>query len=159
VKEKQRSARAKKKQNLSKSSLLLNITILILLVAIVYLGFSILDKFHIFESPTEDNTSVKHTKTIQVEVLNGCGVSDIADIYTDSLRKKNFDVVNTTNYRSFEIDKSIVIDRSGNLVNAEYLAEIIGVDKHRVIQQKNRNYFLDVTLIVGKDYKTLFNNN
>lgn len=159
MKEKQRSAQAKKNQNLTSTSLLLNITILILIAAVVYLGYSILDKFQIFESPTEESASLKLTKTIQVEVLNGCGVSDIADNYTDSLRKKNFDVVNTTNYRSFEIDKSIVIDRSGNMMNAEYLAEIVGVDKVRVIQQKNKNYFLDVTLIVGKDYKTLFNNN
>lgn len=159
MKEKQRSTQAKKNQNLTSTSLLLNITILILIAAVVYLGYSILDKFQIFESPTEESASLKLTKTIQVEVLNGCGVSDIADNYTDSLRKKNFDVVNTTNYRSFEIDKSIVIDRSGNMMNAEYLAEIVGVDKVRVIQQKNKNYFLDVTLIVGKDYKTLFNNN
>ena len=70
-----------------------------------------------------------------------------------------FDVVNMTNYRSFEIDKSIIIDRSGRLGNAKYLADVIGIDRRRVIQQKNRNYYLDVTLIVGKDYKKLFSNN
>ena len=159
MKEKQRSAKVKKKQTLIDSGLTLIITILILSATIVYLGYSIFDKLHVFELPPENNTSVRHTKAIQVEVLNGCGVSDIADNFTDSLRKNNFDVVNTTNYRSFEIDKSIVIDRSGNMMNAEYLAEIIGLDKTRVIQQKNKNYFLDVTLIVGKDYKKLFHNN
>jgi hypothetical protein len=159
VKENQRSAKAKKKQAPSSSSLFLNITILILSVTILYLGYSILDKLYIFESPLEKDISIKHAKNIQVEVLNGCGVSDIADNFTDRLRKKNFDVVNTTNYRSFEIDNSIVIDRSGNMPNAEYLAEIIGLDKTHVIQQKNKNYFLDVTFIVGKDFKNLFQNN
>jgi hypothetical protein len=45
------------------------------------------------------------------------------------------------------------------MASAEYLADVIGLDKKRVIQQKNKNYFLDVTLIIGKDYKKLFHNN
>ena len=64
----------------------------------------------------------------------------------------SFDVVNLGNYRSFDIDKTIVIDRSGKVKNAEYLAEVIGIDKWNVIQQKNKNYFLDVSLIIGRDY-------
>jgi len=48
---------------------------------------------------------------------------------------------------------------TGNIINAEYLAEVIGIDNKQVIQQKNKNYFLDVTLIIGKDYKQLFQNN
>jgi hypothetical protein len=79
-------------------------------------------------------------------------------MFTDSLRKKNIDVVNTGNYRSYNVDNSIVIDRRGNIINAEYVAEVIGVDNKQVIQQKNKNYFLDVTLIIGKDYKQLFQN-
>ena len=118
-----------------------------------------LNRLHVFESQPENKIPEEHKQIIQVEVLNGCGVVDIADKFTDSLRKRNFDVVNTANYRSFEIDKSIVIDRSGRLVNAKYLADVIGVDRRRVVQQKNKYYFLDVTLIVGKDYKKLFQNN
>ena len=159
MKEKPGSAKAKKKRNETNSSPFLIITILILSIAIFYLGYSILNQLQAFESPPEKDSTEKHTKNIQVEVLNGCGVLDIADKFTDRLRKKNFDVVNTTNYRSFEIDKSIIIDRTGNILNAEYLAEIIGLDKKQVIQQKNKNYFLDLTLIVGKDYRKLFHNN
>ena len=57
------------------------------------------------------------------------------------------------------MDESIIIDRAGRLGNAKYLADVIGLDRKRVIQQKNKNYFLDVTLIVGKDYRQLFHNN
>ena len=109
-----------------------------------------------FGENSEIDKLVKHKKNMQIEVLNGCGVDGIADMFTDSLRKKNFDVVNTGNYRTFKIDNSIVIDRTGNIINAEYLAEVIGIDKKQVIEQKNKNYFLDVTLIIGKDYKQLF---
>jgi hypothetical protein len=159
VAKKTRSVKAKKSRNQSNSSSFLNITILFLSVVNLYLGYSIVTKLNLFESQSTNGVSEKQTQIIQVEVLNGCGVVDIADKFTDSLRKKRFDVVNMTNYRSFEIDKSIIIDRTGNMMNAEYLADIIGLDRKRVIQQKNKNYFLDVTLIVGKDYKKLFHNN
>ena len=159
MKEKPRLVKAKKNPNPSYTNPFLNITILILSVVVLYLGYSILINLKVFESQPQNEILEKHTQIIQVEVLNGCGVDDIADKFTDSLREKNFDVVNTANYRTFEINKSIVIDRSGNMMNAEYLADVIGLDKKRVIQQKNKNYFLDVTLIVGKDYRKLFHNN
>lgn len=87
-----------------------------------------------------------------MEVLNGCGVNGIAERFTDYLRERNFDVVNTGNYTSFSIDESLVIDRIGNIANAEKVASHLGIVQDRVITQKNEDYFLDVSLIVGKDY-------
>ena len=40
---------------------------------------------------------------IQVEVLNGCGVSGIANAYTSVLRKNGFDVVEPGNFEHFDI--------------------------------------------------------
>ena len=59
------------------------------------------------------------------------------------------------NYISFDIDKTMVIDRTGNKANAEKIAEAIGVDKKNVIQQLNKEYFLDVSIIIGKDFNQL----
>ncbi len=132
--------------------LFLNISILILSLAVIFLGYSLLSKIKVIYSQVETSDSLLQSGVIQVEVLNGCGVSGIADKFMDLLREKKFDVVNLGNYRSFDIDKTIVIDRSGKIKNAEYLAEVIGIDKWNVIQQKNKNYFLDVSLIIGKDY-------
>ena len=159
MKKKSRSKKTKKSRSKSNTNSFLNITIIFLSAVIIYLGYSIITSLNLFESQTVNGTSKKHTRVIQIEVLNGCGVADIADKFTDSLRKRNFDVVNMANYRSFEVDKSIIIDRAGRLGNAKYLADVIGLDRKRVIQQKNKNYFLDVTLIVGKDYRQLFYNN
>jgi len=159
VKEKPRTVQSKKRTGHRSTNLFLNISILILSILILFLGYSLLSKLNVFVENSEIDNLVKHKKNMQIEVLNGCGVDGVADMFTDSLRKKNFDVVNTGNYRSYNIDNSIVIDRTGNIVNAEYLAEVIGIDNKQVIQQKNKNYFLDVTLIIGKDYKQLFQNN
>jgi len=159
VKEKPGAVQSEKRTEHRSTNLFINISILILSLIILFLGYSLLSKLNLFGENSEIDNLIKHKKNMQVEVLNGCGVSGVADRFTDYLRKKNFDVVNTGNYRSFSIDNSIIIDRTGNIVNAEYLAEVIGIDKKQVIQQKNKNYFLDVTLIIGKDYKQLFQNN
>ncbi len=158
MKEKPEAVQSKKRAGNRLINLFLIVSNLILSILILFLGYYLLIKLNVFGENSETDNLVKHKNNMQIEVLNGCGVEGIADMFTDSLRKKNFDVVNTGNYRSYNIDNSIVIDRTGNLINAEYLAEVIGIDNKQVIQQKNRNYFLDVTLIIGKDYKQLFQN-
>ncbi len=62
------------------------------------------------------------------------------------------------NYISFDVENTIVIDRTGNIQNAYDVAEALGVDKQDVIQQINKDYFLDVSVIVGKDYNKLIPN-
>ena len=159
MKERPGAVQSEKRTKHRSTNLFLNISILILSILILFLGYSLLSKLNVFGEISEIDNLVKHKKNMQIEVLNGCGVDGVADSFTDYLRTKNFDVVNTGNYRSYNIDNSIVIDRTGNIINAEYLAEVIGIDNKQVIQQKNKNYFLDVTLIIGKDYRQLFQNN
>jgi len=100
------------------------------------------------------------SEIIQLNVLNGCGVSGVADRYTDYLRSHNFDVVELGNYIiggrvNYNVDETFVIDRIGNKANALKVAEILGIEKVNVIEQINENYFLDVSLVIGKDYYKL----
>ena len=95
------------------------------------------------------------SEIIQVQVLNGCGVSGIGDRFTDYLRANKFDVVNIGNYIRFDMDETIVIDRTGNKANAYKVAEALGVKRENVIQQLNNDYFLDVSIVIGRDYYTL----
>ena len=88
-------------------------------------------------------------------MLNGCGVSGVADKLTDYLRANKIDVVNLGNYRSFEIEKSIIICRNEKNKNAELIASLVGLDQNSIIQQTNPDYLLDVTFILGKDYRNL----
>jgi len=100
-------------------------------------------------------------KPVQVEVLNGCGVVGAAAKVTNFLRDKKIDVVQIGNYRILDIDsstvidESIVIDRRGNFKIAENIADSMGIDRENVIQQINKKYLLDASVIVGKDYKKL----
>jgi hypothetical protein len=71
------------------------------------------------------------------------------------LRANKIDVVNLGNYRSFEIENSIIISRNEKILNAEKVAAVVGLDQNSIIQQTNPDYLLDVTFILGKDYRNL----
>ena len=128
-------------------------------VVIIFLTYSIITKVDYFSSNSNDKENVGvNKKPVQLEVLNGCGVNGVAEKFTDYLRAGNFDVVNIGNYRSFDIGHSLLIDRTGNMSNAFKIASTLGIEKNNIIQQVNKEYFLDVTLVIGKDYKRLKNN-
>lgn len=92
---------------------------------------------------------------LQVEVLNGCGVTGVAHQFTDYLRSRKVDVVKTDNYESFNVLKTIVIDRRGSRENALRVAEELGLPDDRVLQEVNEAYLIDATVIIGKDFRQL----
>jgi hypothetical protein len=92
---------------------------------------------------------------IQVEVRNGCGVSGLAEKMTHFLRGEGFDVVEVGNYASFDQAQTIVIDRVGNLEAAQKVALALGLAEDRVKQEIRQDYFLDASVIIGKDYASL----
>ena len=53
------------------------------------------------------------------------------------------------------MDKSLVIDRTGNKANAEKVAAALGISRQNIIQQLNENYLLDCSVVIGKDYLEL----
>lgn len=142
-----------------KANLFLNLIIVFLGAIVLLLLFSLITKLTTDENNLSLYEELKPSTIIQLEVLNGCGMPGVAEKFTEHLRKQNFDVVQTGNYRSFDIDNTMVIDRIGNLANAEKVADALGIEKKYVIQQINSDYFLDVSLIIGKDFNQLIPNN
>jgi hypothetical protein len=142
-------------------NLFFNLIIFTLLLLIVYLSYSAYLK--IVQKPNVVDIKDKKeiaAEIIQLDVLNGCGVTGVADRFTDYLRARDFDVVEIGNYKvngniNYNIDETFVIDRIGNKANAIKVAEILGIEKVKVIQQLNDDYFLDVSLVIGKDYYKL----
>ncbi len=140
----------------STANIFINTIIFLLFGIIIVMIWSIYEKF----DGTENNISQPDdfevpSEIIQVEVLNGCGVTGVADRFTDFLRSEKFDVVKTDNYVSFDINETMVIDRIGNLANAKVIAEALGINPGRAFRQLNSDYFVDVTIIIGKDYHLL----
>jgi len=141
---------------------LLNIVIIILGLLCVYLIFSLVSGTFL-----NKNKSVKDIKdstktvtnqpnlSIQVDVQNGTGENRIGAIFRDYLKKKGYDVVNLDNYKSSDVEKTIIIDRTGDTRKAQRIAEVLGVSGRNIIQQINRDLYLDATIVIGKDYTEL----
>ncbi len=122
-----------------------------------FLLYSILDKTGLIEFDEQENTKPQNVQQlIQVEVLNGCGVPGIGDGLTDVLRAKGIDVVKTGNYRSFEVDNTFIIDRMGKIETAERVADSLNLNNRFIISEKNKSLFLDLTIVIGKDYQNYF---
>lgn len=94
-------------------------------------------------------------RVIQLDLLNGCGVTGAASKVTGYLRARGFDVVEVRNYKTFDVKESLVIDRSGNVELARKVAYALGVREHNILQQLNPDYFVDVSVVIGKDYASL----
>lgn len=95
------------------------------------------------------------SEIIQIEVLNGCGVSGIANAYTGLLRSNGFDVVETGNFETFDLQETIIISRSGVMDNAYRVANALGVSEENVIRESSPDFYLDVSVIIGHDYEKL----
>lgn len=143
------------KTHSSSTNIFLNIIIIILAGLIIFLSYSLFTKISALTSDEDEAGLNKTSRIIQLEVLNGCGISGIAEKLTNYLRQKDFDVVQVGNYTSYDIDNTLVVDRTGNKNNAIKVAEALGIDSKNVIQQINNDYFLDVSLIIGKDFNRL----
>lgn len=117
-----------------------------------FLFYKALDNLGMFDKEEAQIKPQNVQQLVQIEVLNGCGVAGIGDKFTDLIRKKGFDVVNTGNYVSFDVDKTFIIERLGKSETAFRVADSLDIDKKLVINQINKDYFLDLTIVVGKDY-------
>ena len=102
-----------------------------------------------------DETTKLVGSIIQVEVRNGAGVDQLAAQTTHYLRERGFDVVDVGNYSSFQQERSVVIDRVGDLEAARTVAEALGLPTDRVRQDIRRQYYLDASVVIGHDYKQL----
>lgn len=139
------------------TSLFFIIASVILAVFAIFLLYSDLNKIGLLSF--NDNKTIKPQNVqqlIQVEVLNGCGVTGVGDGLTDVLRAKGIDVVKTGNYRSFDIENTFIIDRLGKIETANRVADSLNLDKRFIITEINKSYFLDLTIVIGKDYKNFF---
>ncbi len=99
--------------------------------------------------------SSKRTIAIQVEVLNGTKEARIAERVRDVLRNGGFDVVDIGNYKASDVEKTLVIARTADREAAESVASFLGTDKNRVQVQPDKNLYLEVTVVVGRDITQL----
>ncbi len=111
----------------------------------------------IFRAPSSDGTtlSTKRQIALQLEVLNGTTESRAAERLTEALRVGGFDVVDVGNYRSSGIAHTTVIGRTADASAAASVAAYLGIEKPYVLHQPDKNLYLDVSVIIGRDVNQL----
>jgi hypothetical protein len=92
---------------------------------------------------------------IQVDVRNGIGESGLAGQMTDFLRDAGFDVIEHGDHNSFDVDSTVVLDRIGNLDAAYQVALALGIPRDKVKSEERPDLYLDVSVIIGSDYRTV----
>ncbi len=110
------------------------------------------------ETGTGDNdTGMVDPSVIRVSVLNGCGEPGLASTWKDRLRNMKYDVRETGN-ASGKYNKTVILSRIEDMSYARHLARSLGVKNDNVLMQINKDLVdIDVTVIVGSDYKNLGN--
>lgn len=122
---------------------------------VIVLVYSFIDRIFIDPPVSAETNRGGRTHTIQLDVLNGSGTPRLGQRFTDYLRARGFDVVEMGNFKESGIEFTRVIDRVGDLAAARQVAEALGVPKERVIQQIDKYAYLDVSVVIGKDFKSL----
>jgi hypothetical protein len=125
------------------------------LTIVLFVVFISLESVFHGNAPEANVPSKKRTVSIQLEVLNGTTEQGIAQKLTELLRAGGFDVVDVGNYRSSDIGKTIVIARTANTEPARSVATFLGVDEKHVLTQPDKNLYLDVSVVIGKDINQL----
>ena len=104
------------------------------------------------------NVYVEHpNQSIEIEVLNGCGVPYLAAKTTDYLRSKQFDVVFSGNAKNQQYQHTLILQRNEKIESLKKIADSFGVeldDSNHVIIVPDESLCLDVTVILGEDYRT-----
>jgi hypothetical protein len=136
-------------------TIVLDVIIGALAVLVLLLGYSLLTRTLLRPPVDPSRSGPTPAETIQLDVLNGCGTSGAGTGFTSYLRARGFDVVEIRNYKNFDVQESLVIDRTGNRANAEKVAYALGIRKQNIVQQINPDYFVDVSVLIGRDYTNL----
>jgi hypothetical protein len=135
---------------------LLNIAIALLLVLIGMQVYGIVSEDRIRPMPaSKDGEETAGQSVIQINVLNGCGVSGVGNTMTKFCRTAGYDVVEVGNYKSFDVAESMVIDRTGKIDDARRLAASLGIAPKNVVQQFSNDHLVTASVIIGKDFKKL----
>ncbi|RMF56835.1 MAG: LytR family transcriptional regulator [Calditrichaeota bacterium] len=135
----------------------LSLVNVVLIVSLVSNFFASPSETSLSGNSLEDQVREIKNSEVTVEVLNACGVQGLANEITQYLRQHDFDVVNVGNYPGgFDVERTFVFDRvSLQNLYAKRVGDVLGVKDSQVAPQLDASLQLMVTVIVGKDYKSL----
>jgi hypothetical protein len=103
----------------------------------------------------ESNAAHLQGDRIQIELLNGCGVDNLAADARLFMRDRGFDVVGVGNFEVSDVPETYLIDHIGDGVAARKVASSLGIGADRIRSDQESAALLDVTVVIGHDYRSL----
>lgn len=155
---------------LYKSKILIALSVLIGVVFIYFISTTLVsldpikkDKKLSMDSVRIDTVKTlsekKNIRKIQVEILNGCGISNITNLFRDFFISNNIDIIAVGNYADFKQQKSFIIYHSYDVKEkAEELALKLNIDTKLVKSDIFQKPINELTLVLGFDYSKLNRN-
>lgn len=129
---------------------------IILFILASFLGYNVyLKTVKYFFTEEKKETHTVQNENIHVEIMNGCGVDKLTGRVRTYLMERRIDVLQTGNMPSPDYDYTLIVDRTGNIDKSKRVAALLGLDETRIISQLNRQYLLDISIIIGRDYKEI----
>ena len=136
-------------------SIVFYITSLVLIIIVLFIA-----KTKFFKEVSSNNVNANLNKNTyveakaEVEILNGCGQSGIANLFTHFLRFHNYDIIEIKNADNFNYEETyIIINNSNKLSLAKELIELLKINEKNISIDKNKIW--EISIIIGKDYKML----
>ncbi len=107
----------------------------------------------ITDTLTRDDNFGEDLLTVRVEIQNGTTVNGLASRTAQVFESYGFRAVSVTNADRDNYERTIVLDRRGNPEAAQRVAELIRCELIYSRVEENRDETVDVTLILGKDFR------
>ena len=101
------------------------------------------------------NEKEESPKAINVEVLNGLGLPGSAKVAARYLKKKGLKVSKFGNAGTFSYDETLIVDWKGNVSASLLLSKLLKIDPSKIIVYDKPSKTIDVTVVLGKDWKQL----
>jgi anionic cell wall polymer biosynthesis LytR-Cps2A-Psr (LCP) family protein len=103
----------------------------------------------VIDTLAQEGEVAQRPSTISVEILNGTTVTGLAQRTKQLYERYGFDVVSFDNADRDDHEHTLVIDRKGDLADAQRAAEIIRASR---VQSEPLDSPIDVTIILGRDF-------
>jgi hypothetical protein len=130
-------------------------TLIVLSVAFFITIYVLANRTNHTNGESSEFIPIVNSKSLEVEVLDGAGSMRAAQQMTNILRAQGYDVVEMKRNSGEIEERTFIFDRSGNLDAARKLAMVLGVPQDKVFQKIDRTLYLDITVVMGKDYSRL----
>jgi len=133
-----------------------SVLILLLIVVNVILIAHLVQRFIVDYSPTISAIDLVNQKRIQVRVLNGCGISGLANSFAEFLKRNDYDVVETGNAETYDYPTTLLIDHNTReQKEIEKLCRTLDISTNLIIRLTTADAAADATIIIGSDYESL----